>query len=426
MGRLLRSTALAGTILAAVAAGCGSSGSPANSFILAAPPSGAAAATATPAAPTPAPTTSPAPATPAATASAAPVTLPPAATDSPTPSDSSAPAATDSAAPSASDSSAPSASSAPSGSAPALGSALPGAVAAQLQQAYIDVVKKVGPSVVVIETSEGLGSGVVFDDKGNIVTNAHVVGSSTTFKVTASDGKQYTGRLVGTFVPGDIAVINVPAASGLHPATFGDSSKLIVGDIVLAIGNPLGLQSSVTEGIVSALGRTVSEPGGAALPGTIQTSAPINPGNSGGALVNLDSEVIGIPTLAASDPQLGGSAPGIGFAIPSNQAKDIAQQLISSGHVTNSHRAYIGIRAADLQGAPGTYVYSVDSGGPAAKAGIEANDIILSIGGKATPDSNTLSEVLAGFAPGDKVKVEILKPDGTQSTVDVTLGELPG
>src|SRR5215472_8603800 len=190
----------------------------------------------------------------------------------------------------------------------------------------------------------GLGSGEIYDTKGDIVTNAHVVGTATTFVVTVSSGKQLPGTLVGSFPPDDLAVIKVDGA-GLKPATFGDSSKLEPGQSVLAIGNPLGLEGSVTSGIVSALGRVVSEgPGGGTLPDAIQTSAAINPGNSGGALVNLNSEVVGIPTLAALSPGTQAPAPGIGFAISSNRAKVIADQLVANGKVTNSGRAYLGIQ----------------------------------------------------------------------------------
>ena len=217
-----------------------------------------------------------------------------------------------------------------------------GSGAAALQDQMVAVIKQVKPEVVQIETNQGLGSGIIYDSKGDIVTNAHVVSGSTTFTVTLSNGHAYPGTLVGSYQPDDIAVIRINA-SGLTPATFGDSSALSVGDFVLAIGNPLGLQSSVTEGIVSALGRQVSEPNGNALPDVIQTSAAINPGNSGGALVDLQGQVVGIPTLAATDAQLGGSAPGIGFAISSNRAKVIADQLIASGTVTNSGRSYLGV-----------------------------------------------------------------------------------
>ena len=154
---------------------------------------------------------------------------------------------------------------------------------------------------------------------------------------------------MGAFPPDDLAVIRVSGA-GLRPATFADSSALEVGDIALAIGNPLGLQSSVTEGIVSAFREAVQEPengNDVTLPSMIQTSAAINPGNSGGALVDIKGRVIGIPTLAATDPELGGSAPGIGFAIPSNLVTDIAGQIAAHGRVINSHRAYLGVEVGD-------------------------------------------------------------------------------
>jgi S1-C subfamily serine protease len=292
-----------------------------------------------------------------------------------------------------------------------------------LQSTMVAVIKKVTPQVVVIETASGLGSGVVYDQVGHIITNAHVVGTSKTFKVTLASGKVYTGTLVGSFPADDIAVIKIPA-TGLTPAVFGDSSKLSVGDFVLAMGNPLGFQSSVTEGIVSALGRSVPEPNGNALPDVIQTSAAINPGNSGGALVDLAGEVVGIPTLAATDPQVGGSAPGIGFAISSNRARQIADQLIASGHVTSSGRAYLGVELQDSS--LGVLVYSTASGGPAEKAGIVANDLILSINGSDTPDSSTLAEIMIKLKPGDVASVAIQHQNGSKVTIKVTLGELPG
>ncbi len=295
----------------------------------------------------------------------------------------------------------------------------------QLQQEYEAVVRKVAPSVVVIETSQGLGSGIIYDTSGDIVTNAHVVGSAKTFTVTLADGRQFKGRLVGTFAANDVAVIKIDA-TGLQPATFADSSKLQVGQIVMAVGNPLGLQSSVTQGIVSALGRTVVEPGGATLPGTIQTSAEINPGNSGGALVDISGDVVGIPTLAAVDQQIGGAAAGIGFAIPSNDVSDFAGQLIRDGKVTNSHRAYLGIQSADVLGAQGVLVYGVTRGGPAATAGIKAGELITSIDGKPTLDSSTLAVVLAGLQPGQTVPVVVKTASGSTRTVQVTLGQIPG
>jgi putative serine protease PepD len=294
-----------------------------------------------------------------------------------------------------------------------------------LQQQFVKVVKQVGPSVVLVQTSQGLGSGIVLDTNGDVVTNDHVVQGASGFQVTLADGKQSQAQLVGTFPADDLAVLHVDAA-GLHPAAFADSSSLQVGDVALAIGNPLGLQSSVTEGIVSALGRTVNEDNGVALPDVIQTSAAINPGNSGGALVDLQGQVIGIPTLAATDPQLGGSAaPGIGFAIPSNTVRDIAAQLIRQGKVTNSHRAWLGVEVAATTSG-GLLVAKVVPGGPAVKAGIRTGELITAVQGTATPDPATLADVLAGLRPGQTVRVAVVGPGGAHRTVRVTLGQFPG
>jgi S1-C subfamily serine protease len=291
----------------------------------------------------------------------------------------------------------------------------------------VSVVKAVSPSVVLIQAGDSLGSGEVYDDKGDIVTNAHVVGSATSFVVTTSAGKRLEASLVGSFPPDDLAVIKVNGAGAPPPVKFGDSSKLQVGEFALAIGNPLGLEGSVTSGIISALGRVVSEgPGGGTLPDAIQTSAPINPGNSGGALVDLSAEVIGIPTLAALSPGTQAPAPGIGFAISSNRAKVIADQLVQYGRVVDSHRAYLGIQSGNTTGGQGTLVVSVVPGGPAAKAGIPPGSLITSVAGKPTPTSSDLAEVLATLQPGQTVKVEIVRPDGSKATVDVTLGQLPG
>ena len=300
-----------------------------------------------------------------------------------------------------------------------------GGAATTLEQDFESVVSEVSPSVVLIETDQGLGSGIVLDDKGDVVTNAHVVADASQFQVVTATGERLKGTLVGSFPGNDIAVVKATGGT-LKPATFADSDKLTVGQIVLAIGNPLGLQSSVTDGIISAVGRTVNEENGVALPGVIQTSAAINPGNSGGALVDLNGDVVGIPTLTASDPQIGGAASGIGFAIPSNIAKDIGTQLAENGKVVNSHRAYLGVRLANVEGADGAYVYSVDKGGPADKGGITADVLITELDGKPTPDQPTLATVLAGLQPGQQVDVKIERRDGSTETKQVTLGELPG
>ena len=202
--------------------------------------------------------------------------------------------------------------------------------ASSVQTEFVKTVKAVLPSVVEVRSQDGLGSGIVIDTSGNIVTNRHVVGSGQSFQVRASSGKSFSATLVGTSAGSDLAVIRVEGAN-LPPATLGDSSKLRVGDFVLAVGNPLGLASSVTNGLVSALGRTVDETGTMALRDLIQTSAPINPGNSGGALVDVNGRVVGIPTLAALDPEDNQAADGIGFAIPSNSVKDVAGKLLATG-----------------------------------------------------------------------------------------------
>ena len=296
--------------------------------------------------------------------------------------------------------------------------------AVALQGQIVDVVRSVTKSVVQVQTSSGLGSGVIFDSKGDVITNAHVASGSTLFEVTLANGKRYTASLVGVFRPDDLAVLRIHG-NGFQPATFANSSALQVGDIVLAIGNPLGLTSSVTDGIVSAVNRTVSEGGGITLPGVIQTSAPINPGNSGGALVDLEGQVVGIPTLAAIDPQLGGQANGIGFAIAGNMAKDIATQLVRYGHVINSHRAYLGVSVFSVSGAGGALVASVESGGPAAGAGILPGDLITAVDGHPTPSDVALSAVLANLMPGQTVPAQISR-GGATKTVTVTLGQYPG
>ncbi|TDC91251.1 trypsin-like peptidase domain-containing protein [Actinomadura sp. 7K507] len=308
--------------------------------------------------------------------------------------------------------------------------------AAQVQQQFEQVVDAVLPSVVKIETNQGEGSGVVYDGQGHIVTNAHVVAGARQIRVTAaSGGSALDADLVGAFTPDDLAVVKVDGGS-LKPAAWGDSSKAEVGQMVMAMGNPLGLAGSVTNGIVSALHRTVSTQGegdsqGSTIADAIQTSAPINPGNSGGALVTLDGKVIGVPTAAASDPGAGGAAPGIGFATPSNTVKRIVPQLVRTGEVSDSGRAALGVVArtiVDPQSGQrsAVAVVEVTEGGGADKAGIEAGDLILSVNGTATPDQTALSSVLANMKPGDVVTVEVQKPGGSKEQVKVTLGQLPG
>ncbi|MER5681182.1 MULTISPECIES: S1C family serine protease [Streptomyces] len=307
--------------------------------------------------------------------------------------------------------------------------------AGDLEDRYRSVIKDVLPSVVQIGAGDGLGSGVVYDDRGHIVTNAHVVGSEKTFDVTVATGeKVLKASLVSSYPEQDLAVVKLDdAPDGLRAAEFGDTDEVEVGQIVLAMGSPLGLSSSVTQGIVSAVGRTVSESRsgggtGATLADMVQTSAAINPGNSGGALVNLDSEVIGIPTLAATDPQLGDSAaPGIGFAIPVSMVRTVADQIIRSGKVTDSGRAALEITGRtvvdDAYKPAGVAIVSVQKGGAAEKAGLRAGDIITRIGDDRVTTITSLSEALAGDEPGEKVKVTYTRGEAAKSA-EVTLGEI--
>ncbi|MET9673708.1 trypsin-like peptidase domain-containing protein [Streptomyces sp. NPDC006482] len=304
-----------------------------------------------------------------------------------------------------------------------------------LQDDYQAVIKDVLPSVVQIDAARSLGSGVVYDGKGHVVTNAHVVGEEKTFRVTAATGGQpVTARLVASYPEQDLAVIKLDTVpQGLKAAKFGDSAAVGMGQIVLAMGSPLGLSGSVTQGIVSATGRTVSEGQtgggtGATIGNMVQTSAAINPGNSGGALVNLDSEVIGIPTLAAVDPEMGGgSAPGIGFAIPASMVRTVADQIVKDGKVTDSGRAALGITGRtvlnDDSEPAGVAVVEAPADGAAGKAGLKPGDVITRLDDTDITTITSLSEALASHQPGDTVTITYVRGTETRKT-EVTLGEM--
>jgi len=305
--------------------------------------------------------------------------------------------------------------------------------AAALQEQYENVIKTVLPSVVQINTQTGTGSGVVYDDNGDIVTNAHVVGDASDVQVLpAIGGDPMPAKVLGTFPPDDLAVIRLTSGAGsLHKATFGSTTDITPGQIVLAMGSPLGLTGSVTQGIISATGRTITEAGAegggtTTIADALQTSASINGGNSGGALVNLAGQVVGIPTAAARDPEAG-AAPGLGFAIPANTVVNIADQLIRDGKVTQSTRASLGITARNAttsNGQPaGVTVASVTSGGPAADAGLREGDVITELAGTETPSQATLSSILANLNPGQKVDLTYTR-GGSSHTTPVTLGSL--
>ncbi len=301
------------------------------------------------------------------------------------------------------------------------------------------VIAKVRPAVVEVNvtTQQGgaIGSGVIIDGRGYIVTNNHVVSGAQSMNVTLYDGTNLPAQLVGVDPADDLAVIKItPPSKGLTVATIGDSSKLKVGQDVMAIGNPLGITQTVTHGIVSALGRSVSEgQGGAIIPNAIQTDAAINPGNSGGALVDMQGNLIGIPTLTAIDPEFNTPASGVGFAIPSNRVATIVPQIISSGSVTHTGRAALGVHVADVDANlaaqdnlsvnHGAYVADTVANGAAASAGIKAGDVIVQIDNTPVTDTQSLGEALASHNPGDTVAVHIYR-GSQQMTINVKLGEL--
>jgi len=315
---------------------------------------------------------------------------------------------------------------------------IPPLTGTNIEQVREAAVEKVRPSVVLItaETSKGtsLGSGVIVDKRGYIVTNNHVIEGGRNYQVTINDGTKLNAQVVGTDSLDDLAVLKVETKKTLIPATLGDSSKLRVGQEVLAIGNPLGNEQTVTKGIVSALNRTVSEDNGSgAILNAIQTDAPINPGNSGGALADLQGNVVGIPTLTAIDPQFGTPANGVGFAIPSNRVQQVVKQIIETGKVTNSGRAALNIQAADVDpfvaaqyNLPvdrGVLVAEVTQGGAAAKAGIRNGDVIVKIDDTDVKSRSDLTNYLLNKKPGDQVTIGLYRGN-QQLTVKVTLDEL--
>ncbi len=301
------------------------------------------------------------------------------------------------------------------------------------------VIAKVRPAIVLVTvtTSNGtaLGSGEIVNKQGYIVTNNHVVNGATSIQVTLSDGTRATAQLTGTDAADDLAVIKItPPSTGLAVITIGDSSQLKVGQEVLAIGNPLGNTQTVTNGIVSALNRSVSEgQGGATIPDAIQTDAPINPGNSGGALVDMQGNLVGIPTLTAIDPEFNTPANGVGFAIPANRVKLIVPQIIQTGQVTHTGRAVLGVSVTSVDAAlasqynlgidHGVLITNVVSGGAASRAGLKSGDVIVKVDNTTINDISSLGNALITKNPGDKVAVTYYR-SGQQQTVTATLGEL--
>jgi putative serine protease PepD len=267
------------------------------------------------------------------------------------------------------------------------------------------------------QESQAEGSGFVIDGDGHIATNQHVVDGANKITVTFADGTKASAKVVGTDSSTDVAVIKVDAPkSELHPLQFADSNGVLVGDGVVAIGSPFGLEGTVTTGIVSALNRTIQAPNNFTINGAIQTDAAINHGNSGGPLLDADGHVIGINAQIESDS---GGNDGVGFAIPSSIVQRVAQQLISSGKVAH---AYLGVQLSDGNG--GAQVGQVVSGAPAADAGVRTGDVVTAIDGKTITGADALVTAVDGKKPGDTVTLKVRR-GGSTSDIKVKLGTRP-
>jgi putative serine protease PepD len=263
------------------------------------------------------------------------------------------------------------------------------------------------------------GSGFVYDADGHVVTNYHVVQGATSLTVTLSDGATYDAKVVGTDPSTDLAVLDVDApADELHPLKLGDSDAVAVGDGVVAIGSPYGLEETLTSGIVSALGRTIESTNGYSIPGTIQTDAAINHGNSGGPLLNMSGQVIGVTSQIESES---GGNTGVGFAIPSNTVRSVADQLIAGDQVEH---AYLGVSLQASPGTSGAAIGAVTEGSPAAKAGLQTGDVVTAFDGEEIESPDALTAAVSAKSPGDEVTVAYTR-DGDSHTAQVTLGTRP-
>ncbi|MEU8083630.1 trypsin-like peptidase domain-containing protein [Micromonospora sp. NPDC049101] len=293
------------------------------------------------------------------------------------------------------------------------------------------IAASVQDSVVSITTGSGEGSGVVLTNDGYVLTNNHVVASAggDTVQVVFADGTKAPAKIIGTDPKTDLAVVKADGVTDLKPAKFGDSDAMQVGDQVLALGSPLGLQGSVTSGILSARDRTIRAGDGqqqdpsqqsqpvSSISGLLQTDAPINPGNSGGALVNTRGEVIGVNTAIATSGQSTGNI-GVGFAIPSNKAKDVAGKLQRREKVSHPSLG-VGVNQAEGGGA---LVASVTPGSPAEKAGLQQGDVVTKFGDKPVNDSDDLVGAVQAGKVGDRVEVQY-KRNGAEKSATVTLAE---
>jgi putative serine protease PepD len=268
-------------------------------------------------------------------------------------------------------------------------------------------------------SSRAEGSGFVYDSRGDIVTNQHVVAGATSITVQFWNGKTFKAKLIGSDPSTDLAVIRVDAPSSLlHPLALGDSSNLQVGDGVIAIGSPFGLAETVTSGIISALGRSMDAPNGYTIANSIQTDAPINHGNSGGPLIDTAGRVIGVNAQIQSDS---GGSDGVGFAIPANTVRSVVSQIIAGKPVAH---AYLGVQISTPVAAQGAGIADVKPNTPASRAGLQAGDVIIRLAGKTITGPDDLTSVIDGAKPGDKLSLTYVR-GGKQHTTTVTLGTRP-
>jgi putative serine protease PepD len=272
------------------------------------------------------------------------------------------------------------------------------------------------------KTTSGTGSGIVLRSDGTILTNHHVVAGATGVTVTFDDGSTAPATVVGTDPSSDLAVVRAEGARGLTAAVFADSDELAVGQAVLAVGAPLGLSNTVTEGIVSTLDRPVRTGDSASEQSVIdavQTDAAINPGNSGGALVDLEGRVVGVPSAIATAGSGSSGNIGVGFAIPSNDAVQVAEQLIADG--TADH-PLLGVDVGESTGTTQTeaVLAGVTAGGPAAHAGLQAGDVVTEVGDRAVVDADSLVVAIRDHAPGAPVEITYTR-DGRSHTTTATL-----
>jgi putative serine protease PepD len=276
------------------------------------------------------------------------------------------------------------------------------------------VARALGPSVVVVRIGEDLGSGVIYDRTGLIITNAHVVGTASSVTVTLNDGRSVAGAVVGADAAADIAVVRLELPADL-PAARLATSPPEGGDLVVALGSPFGLDQTITSGVVSAVNRPVDNGAGGYVD-MIQTDAAINPGNSGGALANRRAEVVGINSMIYSQS---GANSGVGFAIPIDKAKSVADHLVSGQRVD---RAYLGVRSqATDDGTPGAQVASVEPGSGAERGGLAAGDVVIAVDGLVVKDPTDLAGAVAAHEPGETVTMAVRRGD-QQTELPVVLG----